>query len=152
MKYTYIYLLVFYFILGCDSNSDKNLTFLEKYDGSVWSHPNDDFAERIGFYNSTSTFFVAKDVSGNSSWCETYREGYDASNDWTLIIEENTSERLKIKVLYSGDDEDEDVMTFTVSGNNVLILSYKETYDNGATVYSESYTYTLLPDESNLHC
>ena len=139
MKYTYIYLLVFYFILGCNSDSEKNLTFLEKYDGSVWSNPSDELAERLGFYNSTSIFLVMKDVS--DYWCDTIGEGYDANYDETTTIEENTSERLKIKVTYGNGDVDE--IIFTVSGNNIL---------NVIDVDSDSYTYTLLPDESNLRC
>ena len=148
MKYTYIYLLVFYFILGCDSDSEKNLTFLEKYDGSVWSHPSDELAERLGFYNSTSMFLVMKDIT--DYWCDTFIQGYDANYDETISIEENTSERLRIKIVYEDSEEEYDEMIFTVSGNNILNVIYKEIY--GDDVYSESYTYTLLPDESNLTC
>ena len=142
--------MVFYFILGCDS--EENLTFLEKYDGSVWSHPSDDgettpLAERLGFYNSTSIFLVMKDVS--DYWCETIREGHNANYNETIIIEENTSERLKIKISYSNGDYDE--IIFIVNDNNKLDVIVKEIYvddDNDR----DDYTYTLLPDESNLNC
>jgi len=132
-----IYILIFsLFIFNCsddDNPSTTSITFLEKYEGTVWFNDENDVPSYIRFINNLSTPL--------ENWidvavCYQYylNEFYEGDS-----ITKNSNDILEFRYVESdGGDEWVDIMTLTASENSIEV-EYKY-YENG-DLYESGFIY-----------
>jgi hypothetical protein len=127
---TFIYLLMSCLIISsCSKSDDDILTFLEKYDGSVWEDGGNDQYWR--FINSLST-----PIEIWSDWGGCYY--YDLVNliEADLEIVENINNRLVLS--YDDGEGDNGIYTFTITGDSMEFLIEYESVECGGPCTPES--------------
>ena len=129
---------------GSDSDSidDSNLTFLEKYDDTVWRQidtPHDNF---IYIQNNLSNPFI--------NYYTASGECYEATslNPIYFSIVENTTTTLKIRDDYS--NEEYYIYTFSFSDGNMMYNKYEFYYSDITTWDSDLLSTTHNPNSFTL--
>jgi len=138
MKKLILFILIPFFI-ACsddDSNSDNSASFLTEYNGVIWLEDGND---EIYDYWWIFTPNGVTDGERYGTQCGTaYTEWGESNTDYSIDIDENSSNRLVITFMETEDNGDSYFysITFTVSNDgNTLTATYSD--DPG---YSESYS------------
>lgn len=153
MKKIFYILVLSLFIFNC-SNSDNdgsNMTFLAKYEGTVWVYSDSGektYARIINNLNSPFEFWIEL---GNCYYyfLETLDDGYYSG----FTITKNSNDTFEVKFIENdGEVEYIDLVTVNVSGSSMEINS--EYYEDGNLTdsYSEFYTKTSIDLDSFILC